>query len=146
AARLPNALRALGKLLHNAERDFKLYQRTRSVSGRLKVRRIIGRNLIKAVALVEEISPRTEELDSWFLDLRRLLQEMNSLEEGASHGGRSVADRTRRLRCIKDLRDRCLAAQITVEELRVLVRVVRKRQRTFQQARSELAEANLRLV
>jgi hypothetical protein len=30
---------------------------------------------------------------------------------------------------VKELRDRCLAAQITVEELRALVRVVRKRQR-----------------
>jgi RNA polymerase primary sigma factor len=146
AERLPHVLRGLGKLLQTAGRDFKLYQGTRSAAGRFKLRRVIGRSLSKAVALVEEMSPRTEELDSWFLELRRLVQEMNHLEEDAAHGGRSVADRTRRLRCVKDLRNHCLAAQFTLEDLRALVRVVRKRQRAFQEARSELAEANLRLV
>jgi RNA polymerase primary sigma factor len=114
AARMPFNLRALGKLLQGAGRDFKLCQRTRSISGRAKVRRIIGRNLKKAVSLVEELSPRTEELDTWFLDLRRLVQEMNHLEEGANRGGRSAADRARRMRCVKELRHLCQAAQFTL--------------------------------
>src|SRR4029077_767409 len=51
-----------------------------------------------------------------------------------------------RMRCVKELRHLCQSARFTLEELRALARVVRKRQRAFQQARSELAEANLRLV
>jgi RNA polymerase primary sigma factor len=146
AARLPLSLRALGKLLEAARRDFTLCQRTRSVAGRARLRRVLGRNLRKAITLVEALSPRTEELDTWFLEPRRLLLEMISLEDGANRGGRSAADRAERMRCVKKLRDLCLGAQFTVEEMRALVRVVRKRHRAFQQARSELAEANLRLV
>ncbi len=104
------------------------------------------RNLAKAITLVEELSPRTEELDAWFLDLRKLVLEMESVEECANRGGRSVADRARRMRAVKELRDHCVAAQFTLEDLRSLVRVVRKRHRAFQQGRSDLAEANLRLV
>jgi RNA polymerase primary sigma factor len=145
-ARLSHNLRALDKLLQAAGRDFRLFQRTRSISGRARVRRGIGRSLRKAIVLVEQLSPRTEELDVWFLDLRRLVQEMKKLEEGANHSGRSAADRALRTRCVKELRDNCLAAQFTLEDLQALVRVIRKRQRAFQQARSQLAEANLRLV
>jgi RNA polymerase primary sigma factor len=146
AARLPYNLRALGKLLQSAGRDFRLRQRTRSVSGRAKLRRAVGRNLSMAVALVEQLSPRTEELDGWFMDLRRMVQEMKALDEEANQGGRSSNARARRLHCVKELRDLCQAADMTLEELRALVRVVRDRQRVFQQTRSELAEANLRLV
>jgi RNA polymerase primary sigma factor len=71
---------------------------------------------------------------------------MNTLENEANRGGRSAADRARRTRCIKQLRDLCLSALLTIEELRGLVRVVRRRHGAYQQARSELAEANLRLV
>jgi RNA polymerase primary sigma factor len=145
-ARLPNNLRALGNLLRSARRDFTLCQRTRPVSGRAKLRRVMGRNLFKAITLVEALSPRTEELDTWFLEPRRLLHDMNSLENEANRGGRSAADRARRTRSVKQLRDLCLNALLTIEELRGLVRVVRRRHGAYQQARSELAEANLRLV
>jgi RNA polymerase primary sigma factor len=146
AARLPYNLRALGKLLQNAGHEFALLLRARSAAGRGKMRRVIGRSLRKAIALVEQLSPRTEELDAWFLEERRKVQEMTSLEEEANRGGRSAVDRARRMRCVKELRQRCLDSQFTLEELQALVHVVRKRRRAYQQARSELAEANLRLV
>ena len=144
--RLPNNLRALGKLLRSADRDFLASQRTRSARGRAVLQRVLAGNLRKAVTLVEELSPRTEELDSLFLEVRKLAQEATGLEVEANRAGRSAADRARRTRCAKALRDICLAARCTVEQLRALVKVVRARQNAFQQARSELAEANLRLV
>ncbi len=98
------------------------------------------------MTLVEELSPRTEELDALFLDVRKLAQEATRLEAEANKGGRSAADRARRTRCAKELRDICLASRCTVEQLLALAKVVRARQNAFQQARSELAEANLRLV
>jgi len=145
-ARLPVNLRMLGKTLQNAAGDFAILQRTRSASGRAKVRRVMGRNLRKAIKLVEELSPRTEDLDTWFMELRRSFQEMQMLEQESNRGGRSAEDRARRMRAVKDLRDCCLATQFTMEDMRVLVRSVRTRQRAFQNARGELAEANLRLV
>jgi len=144
--RIPQNLRALGKLLQGAPRDFTVLQRTRSGVGRARMRRAIFRNLCKAVQLTEELSPRTEELDSWFLDLRGIVNEMIALEADANRGGRSTADRARRTQSVKELRNYCLATQFTLEDLDALVRVVRQRQRAFQQARSDLAEANLRLV
>jgi RNA polymerase primary sigma factor len=145
-ARIPHNLRTLAKLLQESSHGFVLYQRTRSVSGRFKVRRRVGRNLRKAVTLVEELSPRTEELDLWFLELRKQVQDMEDLEREANRGGRSAADRACRMRAVKELRDRCQAARSTLEDLRGLVQITRNRQRVFQQARSDLAEANLRLV
>jgi RNA polymerase primary sigma factor len=50
------------------------------------------------------------------------------------------------MRASKELRHRTLAAQVTPEELDQLLRVIHGRQEGFQQARRELAEANLRLV
>ena len=145
-ARLPNNLRAIGKLLQSADRDFLASQRTRSARGRVALRRVLAKNLRKAVALVEELSPRTEELDALFLDVRKLAQEVTRLEAEANKGGRSAADRARRTRCAKEMRDICLTSMCTVEQLLALAKVVRARQNAFQQARSELAEANLRLV
>jgi RNA polymerase primary sigma factor len=145
-ARLPNSLRALGKMLLNAKRDFTLTERSRSISGRGQARRALARHLRKAIAVVEELSPRTEDLDGWILDLRRLAQEMTTLEQGANRSGRSAAARARRMRCVKDLRHLCQSAQLPLDDLQALVRVIRGRQRAYQKARSELAEANLRLV
>ncbi len=145
-ARLPHTLRALRKLLLLAGRDFSLLQRSRSGLGRAKARRVIGRNLRKAVGLVESLSPRTEELDGWVTGLHHLVNEMTQLEQGASRPGRSDAARARRTKCVKELRDLGVAAQFTLEDLQALVRVITIRQRAYQRARSDLAEANLRLV
>src|SRR5207244_3372391 len=73
-ARLPYNVRTLGKLLQSAERDFRILQRTRSVSGRARVQRGMARNLRKAITLIAELSPRTEVLDLWVVDLRKLVR------------------------------------------------------------------------
>src|SRR5262245_21011420 len=145
-ARLPHNLRTLAKLIATADGDFRLLQRTRSISGQIRLRRALARGLRKAITLVEELSPRTEVIDLWVLDLRKLARQMAELNAGISRGGRSLADREHRTRCSKELRNKILEAQTTVEDLTSLVRVIRRRQDIFQQARGELAEANLRLV
>src|SRR5213080_3586660 len=60
--------------------------------------------------------------------------------------GRSVADRQKEVRLVKQLRDLMLEAQSTPEELSLLARVLDSRWTIYQKARSELAEGNLRLV
>jgi len=59
---------------------------------------------------------------------------------------RSAADRERRTKQVKQLRDLQLEARSTMEDLAGLVRVLERRRREYQKARRELAEGNLRLV
>lgn len=145
-ARIPHNLRALGKLLKGTRRDFRLFLRTRPASGQARLRRSLARNLRKAIEVVDRLSPRTEMLDAFFQDLVQAFEHLQALEEAANRGGRSSAERERRTRFTKELRDRTLHMRATLDELRVLIPVIQRRQREFQKVRSELAEANLRLV
>jgi RNA polymerase primary sigma factor len=61
-------------------------------------------------------------------------------------GDRSAADRERRTKLHKELRELQLEARSTPEALKRLVRVLQRRRYGYQQARRELAEGNLRLV
>jgi RNA polymerase primary sigma factor len=74
------------------------------------------------------------------------MEETRQLQRQASGSGRSAADQERRTRASKELRHRMQEVRATPEELTALLRVIARRQRSYQQARSELAEANLRLV
>jgi RNA polymerase primary sigma factor len=71
---------------------------------------------------------------------------VRDLEKQANHGGRSIAARAQQTRATKDLRDKMHEMLATPEEMQMLLRVIRRRQRIYQQFRSDLAEGNLRLV
>ncbi len=144
--RLPLHLRRIRKTLHASASEFRLMQRNKSEIGRLRLRRALACQLRKTIDLVEDLSPRTEFLDTLVHDLQALADIFRGLEERVGRGGRSQRDRELRTRAAKDLRDRILDSQMTPEELAGLVAVVRRRQRVYKQARMELAEANLRLV
>src|SRR5207245_6502725 len=60
--------------------------------------------------------------------------------------GRSAADRERRTRQVKQLRDLMLQVRSTPEDLQRLEQVLESRRQIYRQARRELAEGNLRLV
>jgi len=145
-ARLPLNLRTLQKLVVSAEKDFHIFQRSRTLQGRLRIRKQRWRQLRKAIRLIEELSPRTEVLDSLAEGMAQNLLMLNQLQELANQTGRSAAAREQRTRATKELRDRSQELLMTVEELAPLMRVVRRRQHAFQQARRDLAEGNLRLV
>jgi RNA polymerase primary sigma factor len=145
-ARMPHNLRTLARLQQTAGSDFHAFMRTRSASGRFRLRRALFKQLRKAITLVEEISPRTELLDTFADDLFQFARHLDNLEREIAGSGRSAAGRERQTRLVKELRDKTMDACATHEELTALVRVIRGRQRLYQQARSELAEGNLRLV
>jgi RNA polymerase primary sigma factor len=144
--RLPYHLRRLRKTLDASEREYRALRRTKSDLGQMRLRRAMGRQLRKAIDLVEELSPRTEYLDSLVHELQALADILNGLDERVTSGSRSRRDRELRTRSAKLLRDRINDAQIAPEELNRLLGVIRRRQRIYQKARMELAEANLRLV
>lgn len=145
-ARMPHHLKTLRHLLLAVGKDFRAFLRTSTATGQLRMRRTLGRKLRKAIKLVEELSPRTEVLESLVLKLERESLQLNTLVLESSQGGRSAADRARRTQRVKELRDRMLQLRTTPEHLERLVEVIRARAVLFQRARRALAEGNLRLV
>jgi len=145
-ARMPHNLRTLRHLLAGSRADFKALMRTTSVSGKLRLRRMLWRKLRKAIALVEELSPRTELLERLTEQLAAWVESMRRLERHIAVCGRSAADRLEQTRLTKELRDLMAEALTTPEELAALIRVISRRQVRYQRARRELAEGNLRLV
>jgi RNA polymerase primary sigma factor len=145
-ARMPHNVKTLQRLMGRAASDFRALQRTRTVSGRARLRRGLLRQLRKAIALVEELSPRSEMLECFAGEVCRRADTLKGLQRQINSCGRSAAGREQQTRLIKELRDRILEAQATPEEMAGLVRVLRCRQKLYHNARRELAEGNLRLV
>jgi RNA polymerase primary sigma factor len=120
-ARLPQHLAGLRALLQEARASF------RGRTGRAdRVR------LRQAVRLAEELSPRTELVDEWISE---------------------VGQRAARLRTLAETRGPAVELRAAIQEVLAppdglgrLLRVVERRQELYRKARSELAEANLRLV
>jgi len=144
--RLPLHLRSLRVHLSASNAEFRRLLRTKSAGGQHQLQRILVRRLRKAIRLADELSPRTEYLDTLVHDLHALADIFQGLEERVVAGGRSLHDRELRTRSAKQLRDRILDTQITPEDLAGLRNVIRRRQHAYQKARMEMAEANLRLV
>ncbi len=145
-ARIPHNIRTLRHVVQAAGNDFRILLRSSTASARLRWRRSLWRRLRKAAVLTEELSPRTELLELWTNQLRQRVADMSHLAQEAITGGRSAADRERRTKATKQLRDLMLQMRSAPEELTKLVRVLDQRWTAYQQARRELAEGNLRLV
>jgi RNA polymerase primary sigma factor len=115
--RLPRQLRALHLLLDEADNDFSQLQKARTENARRRLRRLTTGRLRRAVGLAESLSPRTELVDGWVEELRKL---GSSRPTPRWPVGRPEQDQ--------------------------LLGVIERRQQLYRQARRELAQANLRLV
>lgn len=144
--RLPTHLRALKKILETTAGTFRNALRLSSASGKFKARRELMKQLRKAMDLVEELSPRTEYLDTVTLEFKSIARNLSDLERKAGQGGRSQKAREQQTRTIKELRNEMIANKMTADDAQKLLRVILRRQKAFQKVRMELAEANLRLV
>ncbi|HTU20676.1 MAG TPA: sigma-70 family RNA polymerase sigma factor [Gemmataceae bacterium] len=144
--RMPHNLRTLHKLIDAADADFRNLRAGSSASQQHRMRRDLWRRLRKAVRLAEELSPRIDLLDRWSDELRGLSRQMIQLERQKDAGDRSSADRERRTKAAKQLRDLTLEVRTSSDDLAKLVRVLEHRRVEYQKARRELAEGNLRLV
>jgi len=134
-ARLSKHLQRLRRLQAGAEANFQEEGRAGTHAARQRLR--------QAVALAEELSPRTELLDEW---LKALAETSTRMTEVATQIGSRLLSRTERILLRDDLR--ALTAQVlaTPQEVQRLVHVARRRQNSYKQVRAELASANLRLV
>jgi RNA polymerase primary sigma factor len=145
-ARMPHNVRTLRRLLNDAAGDFKALLRSRTATARARSRLVLWRRLRKAIILAEELSPRIDLLDRCTDELRARSKHMSELARQIDAGGRSAADRERRVKLVKQLRDEMLATLASPDDLSRLVKVLERRRLVYRQARRELAEGNLRLV
>jgi RNA polymerase primary sigma factor len=144
--RMPYHLPTLRHLVDSADGAFLQLQRATSGAARARIRRQLWRKLRKARRLAEELSPRIDLLDHWVDELRLLSRQMTELAVICESGGNSAADRERRSKAHKQLRELQCEARGMPEDLGGLVGVLELRRRLYQKARRELAEGNLRLV
>jgi RNA polymerase primary sigma factor len=143
--RMPHNLKTMHKLIEAADADFRRL-RAGSSAGQIRLRRDLWFRLRKAVRLAEELSPRIDLLDRWTDELRNLSRQMVQLDLQKDAGDRSSADRERRTKAAKQLRDLTHEVRSSSEDLARLARVLEHRRVEYQKARRELAEGNLRLV
>jgi RNA polymerase primary sigma factor len=129
-ARLAGHLAKLRRLVEEASAGFVRFLGSRTPAARDRLRREQRRRLRQAVALAEGLSPRTELLDHWVEGLKC---------QAAQIGETARANQ-------QQLRSLLLEVRALPEELAGLIEVLARRRAVYQQARSELAEANLRLV
>jgi RNA polymerase primary sigma factor len=145
-ARMPYNLRTLRHLFKAATADFQALLRASTLGAQRRLRRDLWRRLRKAVTLAEELSPRIEDLDLWTDELTVLAKEVRTVTQQLASGARSAADRERRTKLHKQLRELLLKIRATPEDLARLTQVLKLRRGRYQKARRELAEGNLRLV
>jgi RNA polymerase primary sigma factor len=144
--RLPRHLDRLRRLLAESALLFEQLLRARSQAERSELRRNLRKHLRLGVRLVEELSPRTELVDSWAEELKRRSARMQELVWQMDRPARSAGARAERAKRVKELRHLMLQVQATPEELTGWAGVFDRRRAPYQQARQELAAANLRLV
>jgi RNA polymerase primary sigma factor len=144
--RMPHNLATLRHVLDKADTAFRQHLRAGTNSARTRTRREWWRSIRKAVVLAEELSPRIDLLDRWTDELRDYARELSVLAHQSEAGARSAADRERRTKSAKLLRERMLLLRTTAGDLAPMARVLDRRRHAYQKARRELAEGNLRLV
>jgi RNA polymerase primary sigma factor len=144
--RLARHLGRLRQLCKKAIRAFEQLLRARSQVKRFELRRALRDHLRLSVRLVEELSPRTELVDCWTEELKRKSARMQELVRQMERPARSSAARVEQAKCVKELRHLTKEIQATPEELARWAQVRDRRRAPYQQARQEMAAANLRLV
>jgi RNA polymerase primary sigma factor len=144
--RLPGHLRELRRLLEEAREEFRQALRARLAAERRRRRRACRSRLRRAVAVAEALSPRTELLDAWAAELQPHAARLSELERRLAAVRRAAAARAEVAPPRKELRALMLQLQAGPDELAGLLGVLRRRRSAYQQARRQLAEANLRLV
>jgi RNA polymerase primary sigma factor len=145
-ARMPLNIKTLRGLLTQADEGFRNVLKATTNAARGRARRELWRKLRHAITLVEELSPRIDLLDLWTRELADRSRQMTDLQHQLSVGGGTAADRERRTRLTKQLRELQQETRCTPDDLAELVEVQEERRRLYQKARRELAEGNLRLV
>jgi RNA polymerase primary sigma factor len=139
---IPDHLPMLKRLLRQEDTIFANYLQAGRRNVRFKLRRQRWRLIRKMTKLVAELSPRTQLLEHWCDELNALAGELATLVDrlDASRLKGESAKQSNRLR------EKLIEIRGTPREIDMLMRVQHLRRGIYQQARRELAKANLPLV
>ena len=140
-ARMPHNLPLIRKLLHEDAQAFSAGLGEMDPVARRAWRVARYRRLNKLESLIGELSPRTEHVERWVAELADMAGEMKQLAKAA----RTAPPAERKMR-EQELREAQEKVHLTADELAAAVKLLRRRRKAYQKVRSELAEANLRLV
>jgi RNA polymerase primary sigma factor len=142
--RLPIHLPTLEKIVTEEREQFPLGLMSATARELHEWRRARWRRLRKAAKLMAELSPRTEALERWVDDLTMKARELNkmiaSLHLSRPRDLHARAERNDAFRSAIE------SAWAEPEELSFLLKIIHRRREDYHHVRSELAEANLRLV
>jgi RNA polymerase primary sigma factor len=141
--RLSRNLRLLEELLDEATVDFgRLLQEGSKAGTQATLTRSLRQRLRQAVILAEELSPRIELVHQWSGQLQEQARRLSQLqkEEG---GAATTGEKSRRRQQLQDL---VFQVKALPRELAGLTDLVQRRRAQYEQARRDLAQANLRLV
>ncbi|HJZ93798.1 MAG TPA: sigma-70 family RNA polymerase sigma factor [Gemmataceae bacterium] len=142
--RLPLHLPTLEKVLREEREQFPLGLTLTGKHDLDRWRRTRWRRIKKAAKLMAELSPRTENLERWVDDLAMKAHDLNKLSDSLHLGKpRDLRERATRNDAFRSAIE---SAWAEPEELNVLLDCIRRRREAYHRVRSELAEANLRLV
>ena len=144
--RMPHHLARLTHLMEGNTRDFRSYVRVRDKAVRRCLRADLTSRRRKAVKLVEELSIRTQKVQSLMKQLEQVSTRMTELmtqlqDHRAGRGGKED-----RATLQKELKDLMRITLETPESLRRRVEAMNARFREYEQAKRELSGGNLRLV
>jgi RNA polymerase primary sigma factor len=142
--RLPIHLPTLEKIVSEEREQFPLGLMCSTARELYEWRRARWRRLRKAAKLMSELSPRTEALERWVDDLTMKARDLNkmiaSLHLSRPRDLHARAERNDAFRSAIE------SAWAEPEELSFLLKIIHQRREDYHHVRSELAEANLRLV
>jgi RNA polymerase primary sigma factor len=142
--RMPLHLPTLETVVTEEREQFPLGLTCTTIKQLYDWRRARWRRYRKAGKLLAELSPRTEVLERWVDDLTMKARELNRMIAQLHLGKpKTLEARAERNDAFRSAIESCWAEP---EELNHLLRVIRRRRDAYHRVRSELAEANLRLV
>lgn len=142
--RMPVHLSTLRELIRREEEEYSEGLKLESAQKVHSWRRRRWRRVEKAFQLLRELSPRTELLERWVDELTHRFGRLRERMEAHQFSRvKTLSERAHRNRV---LWDDLIYFQMEPEELTSILEVIRIRRAKYQAIRSELAEANLRLV
>ncbi|MER3415231.1 MAG: RNA polymerase sigma factor RpoD [Gemmataceae bacterium] len=145
--RMPHNLRTLEHLMAQNVEDFRHLMNPRLPRDQAdQIRRRLALRQRKCVVLVEELSVRTQKVQTLMKKLEQILQRMREIKEQIQRYQHHPAHREDVVNWEAELRDLMEMTLETPESLERRMRVVKRRFNEYEDAKRKLSAGNLRLV
>ncbi len=147
--RMPHHLRTLAPLLESTTTDFETLIRKNAtddekIGEKIAAKKRMFQRRRRALNLVEELSLRTRRVHALMKQLEQISARMDEIRRLLAAVPNMMPERRKMLR--KELKSLVMSTQESPRSLRRRCEKMRESQREYEQAKSDLSRANLRLV